>query len=96
MNREENSLDKVKPIRPGVVGNAHKQQYLDYIGQVYDDFIRNGAFHPCIILFTLVDENGDTTTNYLVPEDEKHKPSLFVGRAFVSTMAQVAEWDNVL
>jgi hypothetical protein len=95
MNREESSSDKIKPIRPGVANDAHKQQYLDYVGQVYDDFVRNSGLKPCIVLFTMVNEEGDTTTNYLVPEDEKHMASLFVGRAFVSCMAQVGEWDSV-
>lgn len=93
MNREENSSDKVKPIRPGVASNAHKQQFIDYFGQVYDQFSQRTS-PPVALLFTFVDENGDSSTNYLVPEDEKHKPSLFVPCAFVSCMAQVSEWEN--
>ena len=93
MNREESSSDKIRPIRPGVGQDAHKQQFIDYVGVIYDEFLKSGATRPAMLLFTFVDEEGDATTNYLVPEDEKNKSSLFVGRAFASCMAQVSEWD---
>lgn len=93
MKREESSLDKVKPIRPGVGQDAHKQQFLDYVSLIYDEFRQAGGFRPAIMLFTFVDEEGDATTNYLVPEDEKHKASLFVGRALTSSISQVSQWD---
>lgn len=95
MNREENSSANVAPIRPGTGQDAHKQQYLDYIGQCYDDYVKaSGGTRPCVVLFTMADEEGGASTNYLIPEGEKHIPALYVACAFVSCMAQVSEWER--
>ena len=85
--------DNITPIRPHTSTSPIKQQFLDYVAQKFDELVERGQSEPRIIVFNLVDFEGNASCNYLCLPDGVDN-SLYLARAFHTLQVEMIEWGK--
>lgn len=86
-------MDNVKPLRDAQIGDALKQQMLDYVALMWDALAADGC-RPACIVFALVSESGAGESSFLTDQAIDHHNSLHLSRAVMMINCDYQKWGS--
>lgn len=100
-NQGDDTSDKpptnIRALHGASVNDARKQQFLDFVAQAYDEFVKANndvKEDVAFMLFNFVGDKGTSVTRYLAPGSEEHMTSLYAARSVFIINYDAAEWEG--